>query len=285
MEFVPGSHTPLRTIRVAGGADALAAGFGFVWVVSGSVNSVTPIDARSGTPLPAIAVGNGPTAISVGAGSVWVANGLDGTVSKIDPSTSSASPPIPVGGNLAGVAAGNGVVWVSDSRAGTLSRIDPTADKLVQTVHTTNPPGGLAVAAGKLYVGVGAPASAHRGGTLTVQGRAVRLDRPRRRLSDPRLVVGADLDERRPGDLPARRRRQRHPGRARPGDLAADADRRRPHLHLQGAPRDPLLDGGARPAGRLPPRHRTRVGLPEPRGRLLRGDRRCRSLREQTQAV
>lgn len=170
MEFVPDSHTPLRTIGVAGGADELAAGLGFVWVVSGSASSVTPIEARSGTPLPAIAVGNDPTAISVGAGSIWVANGLDGTVSKIDPSTSTASPPIPVGGNLAGVAAGNGAVWVSDSHAGTLSRIDATADKIVQTVRTTNPPGGVAIAAGRLYVGVGAPASAHRGGTLTVQG-------------------------------------------------------------------------------------------------------------------
>ena len=67
------------------GADALAYGFGFVWVVSGAGNSVTRIAARSGTVLPSIQVGNGPSAIAVGGGFVWVANRLDGTVSRIDP--------------------------------------------------------------------------------------------------------------------------------------------------------------------------------------------------------
>jgi peptide/nickel transport system substrate-binding protein len=164
--FAPGSREP-RTIRVPRGADAVAYGDGFVWVVSNTGDSVTRIEPQTGTLLPPISVGNGPGAIAVGADAAWVANSLDGSVSRIDPGTGAADT-IPVGGNPTGVAAANGVVWVSDSRAGTLSRIDPALDKVVQILHTTNPPAGLAVNGDQLYVAVVTPALAHRGGTLTV---------------------------------------------------------------------------------------------------------------------
>jgi peptide/nickel transport system substrate-binding protein len=167
MEFVPGSHRPVRTIPVASGADAIAFGNRFVWVVSGAGNSVTRIDARSGTPLPAISVGNGPTAVAVGAGAGWVTNSQDGTVSRIDPS-SGAVTGVAVGGSPTGVAAGTTSVWVSDQRAGTLTRIDPGDDKVAQTLRTSNRPGALALASGPLYVAVSATSHAHRGGTLTL---------------------------------------------------------------------------------------------------------------------
>jgi peptide/nickel transport system substrate-binding protein len=164
--FAPGSRKP-RTIRAPRGADAVAYGDGFVWVVSNTGNSVTRIVPQTGTLLPPISVGNGPSAIAVNAGAVWVANSLDGTVSRIDPSTGAAGT-IPVGGDPTGIAAANGVVWVGDTRASTLSRIDPALDKVVQILHTSNPPAALAVNGGQLYVAVGTPALAHRGGTLTV---------------------------------------------------------------------------------------------------------------------
>jgi peptide/nickel transport system substrate-binding protein len=167
MEFVPGSHQPVRTIPIAAGADAIAVGFGFVWVVSSAGNSVTRISTGSGTVLPAIGVGNDPIAVAVGAGAVWVANSLDGTVSRIDPGSGDVSG-ITVGGSSSGIAAGNGSVWVSDERAGTLVRIDSTGQRIGQPIKTGNRPGGLAVAANTLYVTVKPSGRAHRGGTLTV---------------------------------------------------------------------------------------------------------------------
>ncbi len=167
MEFLPGSHSPLRTIGVAGGADALATGFGFVWVMSSPGNSVTRIGVHSGTVLSPIGVGNGPTAIAVGDGAVWVTNGLDGTLYRIDPKDGSVSV-IPVGGSPSGVAAGAGSVWVSDRRAGTISRVDPSAARVAKTVRTGNQPQELALSGQALYVAVKASGVAHRGGTLTV---------------------------------------------------------------------------------------------------------------------
>jgi YVTN family beta-propeller protein len=165
-EIAPGSGKQLRSIPVPQGADALAVGSGFIWVVSGAGDSVTRIDTATGTVLPPISVGNDPTAIAAGAGAAWVANRLDGTVSKINPTTGSVDV-IAVGGTPTGIAAGQGGVWVSDARAGTLTRIDPTTDKPDQTVKTANPPGAITLAGNNLYVAVGTPAIAHRGGTLT----------------------------------------------------------------------------------------------------------------------
>jgi peptide/nickel transport system substrate-binding protein len=167
-EIVPSSSSASRPIAVPAGADAIAYGFGSIWVVSGSANAVTRIDARSRTVLTQISVGNYPTAVAVGAGSVWVANSLDGTVSKIDPNTGTVVDVVLVGGSASSIAAGSGAVWVGDPRLATLTRIDPDLDKVVQTVHTTNPPRGLAMSAGRLYATLGAPSSAHRGGTLRV---------------------------------------------------------------------------------------------------------------------
>jgi peptide/nickel transport system substrate-binding protein len=166
--FVPGTRNPAEVIRVGAGADAIAYGDGVVWVVGGAGNSVTRISARTGTLLPSISVGNGPSGIAVGAGAVWVVNSFDGSVSRIDPSLGAAGLPIQVGGNPTTVAAGNGAVWASDGSSGTLSQIDATATKLVHVVHTSNPPAGLAVSGGRLYVAVGTPVAAHRGGTLVV---------------------------------------------------------------------------------------------------------------------
>ena len=78
-------------MKVGGGADALAAGAGSVWVVGERAGVVTPVDEASGEALASIPVGQGPSAVAVGAGAVWVANTLDGTVSKIDPERGSVA--------------------------------------------------------------------------------------------------------------------------------------------------------------------------------------------------
>jgi YVTN family beta-propeller protein len=167
MEFVPGAHTPVRTIHVAAGADAIAFGHGSVWVASEAGNSVTRIDPGSGTLLSSINVGTGPSALAVGSGAVWVANSQDGTVSKVDPKSDAVRTAIAVGDRPNSVVAGGDGVWVSNE-SGTLSRIDPAQDKVVRTIKTGNRPEGVALTGGALYVAVRSSSLAHRGGTLTI---------------------------------------------------------------------------------------------------------------------
>ena len=165
MEFVPGSHTPLRTLGVAGGRTRSRP----VRLPLGGEQLREQRDQdrlTSGTALSPIGVGNGPTAIAVGDSAVWVANSLDGTLSRIDP-TNGAVSVVPVGGSPSGIAAGPSV-WASDSRAGTISRIDPASGKVAQVVRTGNEPQGVALAGTALYVAVRASGLTHRGGTLTV---------------------------------------------------------------------------------------------------------------------
>ena len=78
-------RAPWSRIGVGGGANAVAVGFGAVWVANGTSASVSRVDPRANAVVQEVNVGNGPTALAAGFGSVWVANRADGTVSRIDP--------------------------------------------------------------------------------------------------------------------------------------------------------------------------------------------------------
>ena len=158
-----------KTYPVAIGASAIAVGFDRVWVASQSPGVVVSLDPHSGAIDDPINVGVDPGALAVGAGAVWVANRTDGTVMRIDPGTRSVTKTIPVGRRPAALAVSPKVVWVANSGDGTLSRIDPARDAaVVDTVTLGNPPGGIALTPGGLYVAVRSNGLAHRGGTLRV---------------------------------------------------------------------------------------------------------------------
>src|SRR5262249_10787838 len=76
---------------------------------------------------------------------------------------------VTVGGTPSSIAAGSGAVWVGDALHATLTRVDPKLDKVVETLRPANPPQGLAISRGTLYVTAGPPSVAHRGGTLNVR--------------------------------------------------------------------------------------------------------------------
>ena len=75
-----------------------------------------------------IAVGDGPGALGAAAGSLWVANEFDGSITAVDPATNIPEPAVPVGGAAVSLAADGDGLWLA----------------------------------------VGASATEHRGGTLTV---------------------------------------------------------------------------------------------------------------------
>jgi YVTN family beta-propeller protein len=148
----------------------LACGGGFVWASSESAGNVTQVDARSGDVVRRIPAGGGASGLAWGAGALWVANTRDGTVSRIDPRRGVQTAAIPVGARAGPVhlAVDAGGVWVSNELAGTVARIDPARQAVVKTLTVGNPPQGLAVVDGSLWVGVRASGAQHRGGTLGV---------------------------------------------------------------------------------------------------------------------
>jgi YVTN family beta-propeller protein len=132
-------------------------------------------------------VGNGPTAVLPAFGSIWVANHLDGTVSRLEPSTGQLEATIPVrdGPNALGAAAG--ALWVANEFDDSITAIDPATNAAEQTVPVGSAAVSLAADGDGLWLAVGASATEHRGGTLTVSSRT------KAPISlDPAIVVFSD---------------------------------------------------------------------------------------------
>jgi ABC-type transport system substrate-binding protein len=149
----------------------LACGGGFVWASSESAGTVTQISVADGGVVHRIPAGGGASGLAWGAGALWVANTREGTVSRIDPRRGAPTAAIPVGARAGPVhvAVGADGVWVSNEAEGTLARIDPARQAVVDTpLRVGNPPQGLAVVDGSLWVAVRASGAQHRGGTLRI---------------------------------------------------------------------------------------------------------------------
>lgn len=138
-----------------------------VWV-SVAPNTVARIDPDAQNVVFAQPVGNGPTALLAAFGSIWVANHLDGTVTRLEPSTGSAEATIPVGQGPNALAAAGGSVWVGNELEDTVVAIDPTTEDVEQTVPVGSAAASLSTDEDGLWLAVGASATEHRGGTLTV---------------------------------------------------------------------------------------------------------------------
>ena len=132
----------VQRIGVGNAADALAAGYGGVWVASAVDATVVRIDARSGTPGPPIAVQARPSALAAGAGSIWVASDTTASVVRLDPRSGAPLATIHVGDGPSAVAVGAGAVWVANRGDGTISRIDPRSE-VAETVRVGREPRAL----------------------------------------------------------------------------------------------------------------------------------------------
>jgi DNA-binding SARP family transcriptional activator/ABC-type transport system substrate-binding protein len=165
LAYDPATDRPARTFGLDVQPSALAAGAGAVWVADYEHARVEEVDPRSGADLGTIQVGDGPAAIAVGDGAVWVANSLDNTVSRIDPGTGTAGPAISVGNDPIALAVSGDSVSVASEYASSVSRIDPRRNAVVQTTAIAGGPTALAAAGGRIWVGTDA-LGAHRGGTL-----------------------------------------------------------------------------------------------------------------------
>ena len=152
----PASNRVVADIPAGARPDALAFGFGGVWVANGDSGTVMRIDPRSMRVVAAIGIGGDISDLAIGFGSVWVADGNAGTVTRIDPGANTVRDVIQFGPQdplvpkpIFSIATGEGYVWAT--REDTIVRIDPSTDH-PEPWLTTDPATGVAVGSGRVWV-------------------------------------------------------------------------------------------------------------------------------------
>ena len=236
----PKSGSPDPPVDVGGRPAGVATRGHTLWVTNREDGTVSRINTDTGQAQSPVTVGAGPSGITASRQAVWVANSLDLSLSRLDPSTGRVEHVVRVGDGPSSVATGAGVVWVADEFDGHLHQVDPVTNQVTHSVRLGGSLRGLAVSGPSVWVASDPwTGAAHRGGTLTVEGRNV----PGFDTIDPaRSWLPATMTMAYDGLVATRRTGGRgHDHRARPGHGPAETHRRRPDLHLHRAKGHPLL--------------------------------------------
>jgi YVTN family beta-propeller protein len=96
--------------------------FGSIWVANHFDDTVSRLDPSTGRVEGTIAVGEGPNALTAAAGSVWVANEFDGSITAIDPATGTAEQALPVGGEVLSLTTAGDGLWLAVGASATQHR-------------------------------------------------------------------------------------------------------------------------------------------------------------------
>jgi YVTN family beta-propeller protein len=144
------ARTPIKT----GGAPvSVATGFGSIWAVDTTANSLMRLDPTQRTPPVSIPVGRGPSDVAIDKRWIWVANGDADTVSRIDPTNNQVDETIPVGEAPSAIATGAGAVWVTNIDGKSVSEIDPKRARVVgKPIFVGQRPNDVAVGDGSVWV-------------------------------------------------------------------------------------------------------------------------------------
>jgi len=105
-----------------------------------SVGLIDPSGGLAGAPVP---VAN-PAGLAYGYGSVWAVDTTDNTLFRINPATHAVIAPIPVGAAPAAVTVTGQNVWVANSGDGTVSWVNAAANRVVRTITVGNDPVAIA---------------------------------------------------------------------------------------------------------------------------------------------
>jgi peptide/nickel transport system substrate-binding protein len=159
-----------KAVALAGQPSGVAFTPNGVWVTVDPAG-VARVDPANPSVTLTQGVGNGPTAVLPAFGSIWVANHLDGTVSRLEPSTGrvEATISVKVGPRALGAAAG--FLWVANEFDDSITAIDPATNVAEPTVPVGGAAASLAADGDGLWLAVGASATEHLGGTLTIASR------------------------------------------------------------------------------------------------------------------
>jgi peptide/nickel transport system substrate-binding protein len=160
-----------ETVPLAGQPFGVAFTNDAVWV-SVAPAGVARVDPADLTVTLMKTVGSGPTAIVAAFGSIWVANHLDGTVTRLDPSTGREEATIPVGEGPNALVGAGASLWVANTFDDSISAIDPATNTADSPVPVSGATGSLAAEGDALWLAVGASATEHLGGTLTVSSES-----------------------------------------------------------------------------------------------------------------
>ncbi|GLK44558.1 MULTISPECIES: Vgb family protein [Novosphingobium] len=165
----PATNAVIASVPVDPGTWYLTYGFGAVWAVSATKQSLQRIDTATNTVTAKIPLGKEPGFLAAGEGGVWVQEQGDGTLARIDPATNALAGRIKVGDNLkwGDVDTGAGKVWLRTTDDQVFAVIDPKA----MTVAARK---GKAAGSGALrWTPKGVWTSAHDEHTLTWWSNAV----------------------------------------------------------------------------------------------------------------
>jgi YVTN family beta-propeller protein len=185
----PGTNQITGTVET-GGTEALAIGYGSVWV-STALDSLAQIDpatlalrsepnsgnrsvaagegavwtvGRSGLvrfdqagqigPLMRLLpeVGNDPFVVVAGGGAVWVLDDVPGMVWRVDAASNRVVAQIRLGFDPGGIAFGHGRVWVTDNGGDAVAEIDPATNRIGRSIPVGDGPVGVAVGDGSVWV-------------------------------------------------------------------------------------------------------------------------------------
>ncbi|PNU06781.1 hypothetical protein [Novosphingobium guangzhouense] len=165
----PATNAVAASVPVDAGTWYLTSGFGAIWAVSSTKQSLQRIDPTTNTVTASIPLGKEPGFLAAGENGVWVQEQGDGTLARIDPATNALAGRIKVGDNLkwGDVDTGGGKVWLRTTDDQVFAVIDPAT-------MTVNARMGQAAGSGALrWTPKGIWTSAHDEHTLTWWPKAV----------------------------------------------------------------------------------------------------------------
>jgi peptide/nickel transport system substrate-binding protein len=159
-----------QAVALAGQPSGVAFTPNGVWVTVDPAG-VARVDPANPSVTLTQGVGNGPTAVLPAFGSIWVANHLDGTVTRLEPSTGRVQATISVRDGPSALGASAGFLWVANEFDDSITAIDPATNVAEPTVPVGGAAASLAADGDGLWLAVGASATEHLGGTLTIASR------------------------------------------------------------------------------------------------------------------
>jgi virginiamycin B lyase len=139
---------------VPGGAAAVRAGLGGVWLTNYQTDSVVRLDPSTGKTVATIPVASGPRFFDVGAGAVWVMAQSAGALCRIDPADNRVvgctviDPAGVQGGDLT---VGNGFIWFRGTEA-LVAQVDPKSGRVVRRIGPGEGSGSAAAGSGQLWI-------------------------------------------------------------------------------------------------------------------------------------
>jgi virginiamycin B lyase len=139
---------------VPGGASAVRAGLGGVWITNYQTDSLLRLDPSTGKIVATIPVASGPRFFDVGAGAVWVMAQSAGALCHIDPAGNRLVGCTVIdqegvqGGDLT---VGNGFVWFRGTEA-LVAQVEPKRGRVVRRIGPGEGSGSAAAGSGQLWI-------------------------------------------------------------------------------------------------------------------------------------